>query len=209
MVRTLGQGKCLIGACADGAVQSPAEWLVFSARTRGESVDRAQKRELAEQLNGVFAQASVVVVTRYVGMTVKELNDLRSRVGQAGAGFKVTKNRIAKIAADGTPLAVLADLFTGPTAIAYSQDLVVAPKVIADYSRTNERLVVLGGAIAGRLLDPAGVQALATLPSLDELRARLLGLIQTPATRVAGVLQAPAGQVARVLRAYAEKSEAA
>lgn len=172
-------------------------------------MDRAQKRELAEELHGVFAQSSVVVVTRYVGMTVKELNDLRGRVGQAGAGFKVTKNRIAKIAADGTPLAVLSDLFAGPTAIAFSQDPIAAPKAVADYSRTNEKLVVLGGAIAGRLLDPAGVQALATLPSLDELRARLVGMIQTPATRVAGVLQAPAGQIARVLRAYADKNEAA
>jgi large subunit ribosomal protein L10 len=171
-------------------------------------MDRDQKRALADHLRGVFAQASVVVVTHYSGMTVGELNDLRRRAGAVGAGVKVTKNRIAKIAADGTPVGVLAPLFTGPTAIAYSDDPVAAPKVIADFAKGNAKLIVVGGVIAGRLLDPAGVEQLATLPSLDQLRARLVGMIQTPATRVAGILQAPAGQVARVIQAYADKAAA-
>src|SRR5690606_30632330 len=126
-----------------------------------------------------------------------------------GASFKVTKNRLTRLALDGTKFQPLADLFTGPTAIAYSSDPVAAAKATVEFAKTNEKLVILGGVLDAQTLDAAGINALATLPSLDELRARLVGMIQTPATRIAGVLQAPAGQLARVMGAYAAKDEAA
>ncbi len=172
-------------------------------------MDRAEKAELFTHLKGVFETANVVVVAHYSGLSVNEMSDLRSRMMQVGAQFKVTKNRIAKLALDGTPMSQIGDLFTGPTAIAYSDDPVAAPKVAAAFAKENQKLVILGGAMGSTVLNPAGVKQLADLPSLDELRAKLLGMIQTPATRIAGVVQAPAAQLARVLNAYATKSEAA
>jgi large subunit ribosomal protein L10 len=172
-------------------------------------VDRAQKAEFVTTLNSVFSDAGVVVVTHYQGMTVAQMNDLRVRMADAGASFKVVKNRLVKLALDGTESSGIQDLFKGPTAIAYSADPVTAPKIAAAYAKENDKLVILGGAMGSTILDQSGVKTLAELPSLDELRAKLVGMIQTPATRIAGVLQAPAGQVARVLGAYASKGEAA
>ncbi len=172
-------------------------------------MDRARKEELVVKLNGAFADAALVVVTHQSGLTVAESTDLRRRMREAGASFKVTKNRLVKLALVGTPYEGIADLFEGPTAIAYSADPVVAARVAVDFSKENEKLVVIGGAMAEDRLDEAGVKALAALPSLDDLRSKLVGLLNAPATKVAGVLQAPAGQLARVLSAHAEQDEAA
>ena len=172
-------------------------------------MDQAQKRELVTELNGVFTNAASVVVTHYSGLTVAEINDLRNQMRQVGANFKVTKNRLVRLALADTPYAPLMEMFSGPTAIAFSQDVVAAAKIAVKFAKTNEKLVVIGGAMGETLLDVNGVQELASLPSLDELRGKIVGLLQAPATKVAGVLQAPAGQLARVLGAYASKDEAA
>jgi len=172
-------------------------------------VDQAQKRELVTELNGVFSDAASVVVTHYSGLTVDEINDLRNQMRAEGANFKVTKNRLVRLALADTPYASLADMFSGPTAIAYSQDVVAPAKIAVKFAKTNEKLVVLGGAMGETVLDVDGVKELASLPSLDELRGKIVGLLQAPATKVAGVLQAPAGQLARVMSAYASKDEAA
>jgi len=172
-------------------------------------LDRKGKSELVTALNGTFREAELVVVTHNQGMTVAETTDLRRRTRGAGASFRVTKNRLARRALAGTRFEGLGNLFTGPTAIAYSKDPVAAAKAVVDYAKINEKLVIVGASLAGKVLDVEGVKALATLPSLDQLRAKLLGMIQTPATRVASVLKAPAGQVARVIAAHARKGEAA
>jgi large subunit ribosomal protein L10 len=172
-------------------------------------VDRARKEELVTELNQSFGDAALVVVTQQSGMTVAESTDLRARMREAGAGYKVTKNRLAKLALAGTTYEQISDLFNGPTAIAYSADPVAAARVAVNYSKENDKLVVIGGAMGDTLLDESAVKALASLPSLDELRGKLVGMLNTPATRVAGVLQAPAGQLARVLGAYANQGEAA
>ena len=172
-------------------------------------MDRTQKAEVVTSLNQVFSDTGVVVVTHYQGMTVAQMSDLRVRMAEAGASFKVVKNRLVKLALGGTDAAGIQDLFSGPTAIAFSDDPVAAPRVVATYAKENEKLIILGGTMGDNVLDPSGVKALAELPSLDELRAKIVGMIQTPATRVAGVLQAPAGQLARVMGAYAAKSDAA
>ncbi len=171
-------------------------------------MDKTQKADMVKSLNGVFTEAGVVVVTHYSGLNVKEMTSLRGEMAEAGASLKVAKNRLAKLALDGTGADGIADLFTGPTAIAYSEDPIAAPKVIAKFAKGNDNLVILGGIMGDTLLDEGGVKALAALPSLDELRAKLVGMISTPATRIAGVLQAPGGQVARVIGAYSS-SEAA
>lgn len=172
-------------------------------------MDRAQKREMVAELNTVFSETACIVVTHYSGLNVAEISDLRRRMRDAGANFKVTKNRLTKIALKGTQYSKIDDLFSGPTAIAYADDPVTPAKVVADFAKGNENLVVVGGAMGETRLDADGVQALAKLPSLDELRGKLIGLLQAPATKVAGVLQAPAGQLARVMGAYAAKDEAA
>lgn len=172
-------------------------------------MDRTQKEEVVATLNQVISNAGVIVVTHYQGMTVAQMNDLRVRMSDVGANFKVVKNRLIKLALEGTDAAGITDLFQGPAAIAYSDDPVAAPKIVAGYAKENEKLVILGGTMGSTVLDPNGVKTLAELPSLDELRGKLVGMIQTPATRIAGVLQAPAGQLARVMNAYATKSDAA
>ncbi|MBT3370159.1 MAG: 50S ribosomal protein L10 [Rhodospirillaceae bacterium] len=172
-------------------------------------MDRAQKREAVAELNEVFANASSVVVTHYSGLNVAEISDLRRQMRAAGANFKVTKNRLTKLALDGTPYAPISDLFTGPTAIAFSDDPVAPAKVAIDFAKGNDKLVVLGGAMGDNQLDVAGVKALAALPSLDALRGKLIGVLQAPATKLAGVVQAPASQLARVLSAQGSKDEAA
>lgn len=172
-------------------------------------MDRAEKRELVTELNGVFASAGTVVVAHYAGITVAQMNDLRTKMREAGGTVKVAKNRLAKIALKGTPSEGMQDLFNGQTLIAYSDDPIVAPKVASDFAKGNDNLVILGGAMGTTNLDANAVKALATLPSLDELRAKLVGMISTPATRIAQVVSAPAAQLARVVGAYAQKDEAA
>jgi large subunit ribosomal protein L10 len=151
----------------------------------------------------------MVVVTRPLGLTVAEATDLRRRMRAAGATFKVAKNRLATLALDGTRFDGIAPLLKGPTALAWSKDPVAVAKAAVEFARTNDKFVVLGGALGSQTLDAAGVKALSELPSLDQLRAKLLGMIQTPGTRIAGILQAPGGQLARVLAAYAKKDEEA
>jgi len=171
------------------------------------AVNRSEKAEAVAELNQTFKGASLVVVTRQSGLTVQEVTDLRRKVRAAGASYKVAKNRLTLRALEGTPFTGLGSLFKGPTAIAYSEDPVAAAKVIAAFAKDNEKLSIVGGALGEETLDVAGVQALAALPSLDALRARIIGLLQAPATKVAVVLQAPAGQVARVFGAYGAKDE--
>ena len=170
-------------------------------------MDRAQKADTIETLKGVFAGAGAVVVTHYMGLTVAELSDLRGRLRKEGARYKVVKNRLAQKALNGQGDAA-GVLFKGPVGIAYAPDAVSAAKVATQYAKDNEKFVVMGGFMGEVVLDTAGVSALAKLPSLDQLRATLVGLIQTPATRIAGVIQAPAAQLARVFSAYAEKDAA-
>ena len=169
-------------------------------------MDRSHKEALVTSLHEQLSDITCVVITHQTGLTVAEVTDLRSRMRAAGANFKVTKNRLARIALTGTKFERLSSLFTGPTAIAFSRDPVAAAKVAVEFANKNEKLTIIGGGLDEQQLDAAGVKALATLPSLDELRAKLLGMLQTPATRIASVLQAPGGQVARVLGAYARKA---
>jgi large subunit ribosomal protein L10 len=171
-------------------------------------VDRAAKKELVTTLNGVFKTSNVVVVAHYAGLTVAQMQNLRKQAKQAGASVKVAKNRLAKIALEGTDAAAVAPLLKGPTVIAYSTDPVAAPKVASDFAKAHEKFVILGGAMGTTALNPDGVKALASLPSLDELRARIVGLIQAPATKIAQLINAPAAKVARVVQAYASKSDA-
>jgi large subunit ribosomal protein L10 len=172
-------------------------------------VERAAKRELVGTLNGVFANTAVVVVAHYKGLTVADMQKLRSQMKQAGATVKVAKNSLARIALEGTDVASITDLMKGPTLIAYSGDPVAAPKVAVDFAKGNDKLVILGGAMGTTSLNPDGIKALATLPSLDELRAKLVGLVQAPATKIAQVVNAPAAKLARVFGAYAKRDEAA
>ncbi len=172
-------------------------------------MDRAQKEAAVAGLNQTFGQVNLVIVTQQSGLTVHESMDLRRKVREAGAGFKVTKNRLTRLALEGTKFKALQSLMTGPTALAFSEDPVAAAKVCVEFAKQNEKLTIIGGALGEQLLDVNGVQALAKLPSLDELRGKLVGLLQAPATKVAGVLQAPAGQLARVISAYGSQDEAA
>ncbi len=171
-------------------------------------MERAQKVEAVDALKGVFADSGVVVVSHYAGLSVPEMEKLRARLREADAGLKVVKNRLAKLALKGTSKEGMSDLFTGPVAIAYSADPVSAPKAAAAFAKENDKFILLGGVMGETVLDEGAVKALASLPSLDELRGKLVGLIQAPATKVAGVLQAPAGQLARVVNAYAQKDAA-
>lgn len=170
-------------------------------------MDRTQKEQSIASLHQKLQGVGLVVVTHHNGLTVSEVTDLRGKMRVAGAGFTVTKNRLARIALKGTQFENLDGLFKGPTAVAYSSDPVAAAKVATDYAKANDKLTIVGASLGTVLLDAEGVQSLAKLPSLDELRARLLGMITTPATRIAGVLQAPAGQLARVFKAYADKDK--
>ncbi|MEQ9691840.1 MAG: 50S ribosomal protein L10, partial [Bauldia litoralis] len=166
-------------------------------------MDRAEKSQLVEDLGSVFNDTGVVVVAHYTGLTVAEMTTLRARMRDVGASVRVAKNRLVKLALKGTDVEHISDLFQGPTVLAYSADPVAAPKIAVEFAKGNEKLVVLGGAMGTTSLDPEGVKALAALPSLDELRGKLVGLMAAPATQIARVLSAPAGQVARVIGAYA------
>ena len=170
-------------------------------------MDRTEKRDFVASLASVFAETSMVVVTQNKGMTVAEVTRLRRAMRAAGANFKVAKNRLAVLALDGTSFDGIAPLLKGPTALAWSRDAVAVSKAAIDFAKTSEKFVVLGGALGTQTLNADGIKALSELPSLDTLRAGLLGMINTPATRIAGILQAPGGQIARVLAAFATKDE--
>lgn len=171
-------------------------------------MNRSEKTEAVEALNATFKEAAVVVVTRNLGLSVAQSTDLRTKMRDAGAGYKVAKNRLAKIALNDTQYDSLSDLLTGPTALATSADPVAAAKVAVEFAKTNDKLEIVGGAMGSTVLDVEGVKALASMPSLDELRAKLIGLVQAPATKVVQVISAPAGQLARVFGAYAAKEAA-
>jgi large subunit ribosomal protein L10 len=171
-------------------------------------LDRTEKREFIAQLSAVFADTSFVLVAQNKGLTVADVSDLRRRMRAAGATYKVAKNRLATLALDGTRFQGVAPLLKGPTALAWSTDPVAVAKTAVEFAKGNDKFVILGGALGTQNLDVSGVRALSELPSLETLRAQLVGLIQTPATRIAGVLQAPGSQLARVFSAFAKKDEA-
>lgn len=171
-------------------------------------MNRAQKQAWIEATNEQVKDSGIVLVAHYKGMTVAEMTDLRANVRKVGAGFKVTKNLLAKRAVGGTTYEKIAHLFKGPTAIAYSKDPVAAAKALSEFNKRNDKLQLVGGAFGETILDKKAINQLATLPSLDELRAKIIAILQTPATRIAGVLQAPASQLARVVGAYAKKDAA-
>lgn len=171
-------------------------------------MDRAQKSELVAELKQTFSETSVVVITRNLGMTVAQSTNLRNRMREVGASYKVSKNSLALIALEGTPYASIGEMLTGPTALATSSDPVAPAKVVVDFAKTNPKLEIVGGAMGDTLLDENGVRALAELPSLDELRARIIGLVNAPATKIARTLMEPGAQLARVFGAYAAKEDA-
>lgn len=171
-------------------------------------MDRSQKKQAVEVLREDFSSANLVVVVHYKGLTVAEITELRKKVKDSGAQFKVAKNRLAKIAANDTKFEKVKDFLTGPAALAMSTDPIAAAKAVVEFSKDNEKLSILGGILDEQVMDLAAVKMLASMPSLDELRAKIISVITTPATRIAGVLQAPPAQLARVLKAYAEKGEA-
>lgn len=168
-------------------------------------MNREEKSELIETLQATLSEATTVVVTHQSGMTVAESTELRAKMREAGAGYKVTKNRVTRIALQETKFKELEGLFTGPTAMGSSADPVAAAKVLVDFAKENDKLSIVGGSLDGKILDKAGVEALAKMPSLDELRAKLVGLLNAPATKVARVAQAPASQLARVIQARADQ----
>jgi large subunit ribosomal protein L10 len=171
-------------------------------------VDRAEKKELVAALNSAFQDTGSIVVAHYSGLTVAQLQTLRRSMKKSGATVKVAKNRLVKIALEGTELTAIGPLLKGPTILAYAKDPVAAPKVAVDFAKVNDKLVILGGAMGKTALNADGVKALATMPSLDELRAKLIGLINAPATKLAQLTTAPAGKLARVVGAYANKDAA-
>ena len=171
-------------------------------------MDRSQKADAVAQLNAVFNEVAVVVVTRNLGMTVAQSTALRTKIRDAGATYKVAKNRLAKLAIKDTNYEGIGDLFTGPTALATSVDPVAAAKVVVEFAKTNDKIEIVGGAMGTQVLNPEGIKALASMPSLDELRAKLVGLVQAPATKVAQFSTAPAAKLARVFGAYAAKEAA-
>ncbi len=172
-------------------------------------MERANKSMLVTSLNTVFKTAGVIVVAHNKGLTANQVLDLRNKMAAAGATVRVAKNSLVKLALDGTDAKGISGLFTGPTMIAYGNDPVTAPKIAAEFAKGNEKFVILGGQLGITTMDANAVKALASLPSLNELRGRLIGMLQTPATRIASVVAAPASQLARVLNAYATKDEAA
>lgn len=170
-------------------------------------MDRKAKEEAVVWLRELFAAGETVIVAHYAGLNAAAITDLRRRMREAGAGFRVTKNRLVRRALDGTAQEHLRGLFEGPTAIAYAPEPVAPAKVLAAFERDHESFVILGGGLGAQPLDAAEVHRYATLPSLEELRGRLLGMLTTPARRLATVARGPAGGLARLLRAYAEAKE--
>ena len=198
-----------------GPARSTRAWPLMTQRAdalwhqqRRRNLDRTEKREFVAGLAAALTDVSMVVVTQNHGLTVAEATDLRRRMRAAGATFKIAKNRLAHLALEGTRFDSLKPLLKGPTALAWSKDPVAVAKAAVEFAKINDKLVLIGGALGTRTLDVPGIRALAELPSLETLRAGLLGMLNTPATRLAGVLQAPAGQLARVFGAYAIRDEA-
>ncbi|WP_407875222.1 50S ribosomal protein L10 [Qipengyuania nanhaisediminis] len=171
-------------------------------------MDRSQKADAVAQLNAVFNEVGVVVVTRNLGMTVDQSTELRTKMREAGASYKVAKNRLAKLALKDTDYVGIDEYLTGPTALAWSQDPVAAAKAAVDFAKSNDKLEIVGGSMGTQVLDEAGVKALASMPSLDELRGTLVGLINAPATKIARVVNEPAGKLARVFGAFGAKEAA-
>ncbi|MDP5102407.1 MAG: 50S ribosomal protein L10 [Erythrobacter sp.] len=169
-------------------------------------MDRSQKADAVAQLNTVFNEVSVVVVTRNLGMTVAQTTALRLKMRDAGATYKVAKNRLVRLALENTDYVGLDDMLTGPVGLAWSTDPVAAAKAAVEFAKTNDKLELVGGSMGSVVLDEAGIKALASMPSLDELRAKLIGLVNAPATKIAQVVTAPAAKVARVFAAYADKA---
>jgi large subunit ribosomal protein L10 len=170
-----------------------------------DQMNRTEKAELIETLNSAFGAATSVVVTHQTGMTVAESGELRQKMRDVGATYKVTKNRVTKLALQGTPFEDLAEFFTGPTAVSTSSDAIAAAKTIFEFTKTNDKVSIVGGGLDGKILSKEEVIALAKLPSLDELRGKIVGLLQAPAGKVAGVIAAPAGGLARVIKARADQ----
>lgn len=170
-------------------------------------MEKAKKKEVVEQLTGVFGEIETIIIAQNAGLTVAEFTKLRQKVRATGSSIQVAKNRLVKIALKGTKFEALSDKFKGPTTITYSKDPVSAAKAIAEFAKDNQKLVIVGGAMGNTVLDLAGVKNLASMPSLDELRAKLVGLINAPATKLVQVIQAPAGQLARIFGAKAAKGE--
>ena len=171
-------------------------------------MERAEKREVVTALHDVFAKTGVVVVAHYAGLTVAQMTKLRSEMRSAGGRVKVAKNRLVKLALEGTDAKGIADLLKGPTCLAFSADPIAAPKIAVKFAKANEKFVILGGAMGATVLDAKGVNSLADLPSLDELRGKLIGLIQAPASKIARTLNEPGAQLARVFGAYGKKEAA-
>ena len=189
--------------------------FIWAARTyarfaldKEKSMNRAEKTDTVSSLNALFNEVEVVVVTRNLGLTVAQSTDLRGKMRNVDASYKVAKNSLAKIALKDTRYEQISHLLTGPVALATSTDPVAAAKIAVEFAKTNDKLEIVGGAMGDTLLDVNGVKALASLPSLDELRAKLIGLVNAPATKLVQIVQAPAGQLARVLGAYAAKESA-
>ncbi len=170
-------------------------------------LSRAQKEAEVTALNERFANDELVVLTHYSGLTVKEIETLRGDLRKEGASFKVTKNSLAKIAIKGTKFEGLDEMFSGPTGVATSKDAVVAAKIAYEFAKKHKKLIILGGALGEQVLDLQGIETLAKLPSLDEVRSKLVGLLQAPATKLAGLLQAPARDLVGVTKAYGAKGE--
>jgi large subunit ribosomal protein L10 len=196
------------GGTAGATRWSKPEWAM-TANRRELAVERAAKKDAVVALNEVFKTTNVAIVAHYSGLTVAQMQKLRSQMRQAGASVKVSKNRLAKIALEGTDVAAIGSLLKGPTVIATSKDPVAAPKVAIEFAKANEKFVILGGSMGKTVLNVDGVKALASLPSLDELRAKIVGLIVAPATKLAQLSNAPAAKLARVIQAHASKGEAA
>ncbi|PZT90863.1 MAG: 50S ribosomal protein L10 [Citromicrobium sp.] len=171
-------------------------------------MDRSQKTDAVAQLNEVFNQAGVVVVTRNLGLSVAQSTELRTKMREAGASYKVAKNRLAKLALKDTDYAGIDEFLTGPTALGYSEDPVAAAKAVVEFAKTTDKLEIVGGSMGATKLDEAGVKALASMPSLDELRGKIVGLVNAPATKIAQVVNAPAAKLARVFGAYGAKEAA-
>jgi large subunit ribosomal protein L10 len=180
--------------------------MVLKVKLWRRTVDRSEKEQLVSSLRQGLEESNLVIVTHQMGLTVAEVSDLRRQMREAGAQYKVAKNTLARLAVAGTQNEGLNALLSGPTALAYSKDPVAAAKITIKYANNNEKLKVIGGSLNGRVLNNKEIEALSKLPSLDELRAKILGIITTPATRVAGILQAPAGQLARVFSAYGKSA---
>ncbi len=170
-------------------------------------MDRAGKEELVSQFSNVFTDKAMIVVTHYSGLSVEQLTRLRGDMAEVGGNFKITKNRIVKLALEGTSAQPISDLFSGPTAIAYSDDPAGMPKILANFAKENENLIILGGMMGEEVLDANGIKILASLPSLDELRGKIIGVLSAPAGKLAAIMQAPAGKVARVVGAHASKGD--